>query len=113
MKKISRRDFLKLGLGFFEAVLASNLVPDAVQANKSQNSQPNIVLLVCDAMTAQNLSVYDYQRKTTPNLEKMAERAIVYHNHHAGGNFTPPGNCFTLNWIILVDTQGGCSWGNC
>lgn len=38
----------------------------------------NIVLIVMDATRAQNLSCYGYHRPTTPNLERFAERCVVY-----------------------------------
>jgi arylsulfatase A-like enzyme len=102
MKKISRRDFLKLGLGLFEAALVSNLTSTSVSAHKPGNPLPNIVLLVCDAMTARNLSLYGYPRKTTPNLEKLAEHAFVYHNHYAGGNYTTPGTATLLTGLTVL-----------
>ncbi|MBL8103291.1 MAG: sulfatase-like hydrolase/transferase, partial [Anaerolineales bacterium] len=99
MKKISRRDFLKLGGGFLSGSLAANWLPKTVQFGRVEVKPPNIVVLVCDAMTASNLSLYGYPRKTTPNLEKLAKNAFVYHNHHANGNFTIPGTSSLLTGL--------------
>jgi arylsulfatase A-like enzyme len=60
---------------------------------------PNIVLIVFDAMSAKNLSVYGYPRRTTPNLERLAGRANVYHQHYATGNFTIPGTASLLTGL--------------
>ncbi|MBE0672269.1 MAG: sulfatase-like hydrolase/transferase, partial [Anaerolineales bacterium] len=57
------------------------------------------IMLVCDAMTARNLSVYGYPRKTTPNLEKLTEKAFVYHNHFSSGNFTVPSTSSLLTGL--------------
>ncbi len=38
----------------------------------------NILLVVMDAARARNLSCYGYGRPTTPNLERFAERCVVY-----------------------------------
>jgi arylsulfatase A-like enzyme len=57
---------------------------------------PNIIILVFDALSAHNASLYGYQRETTPNLSRFAERAHVYHNHYAGGNFTSSGTASLL-----------------
>ena len=100
MKKLSRRDFLKLGLGTLQASLASTFISRPVLANRKQNDAPNIVLLVCDAMAARNLSLYGYPRKTTPNLEKIAEHAYIYHNHYANGNYTTPGTASILTGLL-------------
>ena len=99
MKKISRRDFLKVGWSFFGSSVAATLLPKSAQIYKADGKSPNIVVLVCDAMTAHNLSLYGYSRKTTPNLEKLAENAFVYHNHYANGNFTIPGTSSLLTGL--------------
>ncbi|MBK9782387.1 MAG: hypothetical protein IPP55_20550 [Anaerolineales bacterium] len=36
-------------------------------------------------MSAYNLSLYGYDRETTPNLARLSKRATVFHNHFAGG----------------------------
>ncbi len=92
MKNISRRDFLKLTLagagGAVLSALGSQVRPIRAAL---RGDRPNIILLILDAMTARNLSLYGYHRKTTPNFERFAERANIYHAHYAGGNFTSPG----------------------
>jgi arylsulfatase A-like enzyme len=35
-----------------------------------------------------------------PNLVRLAERAVVYHNHHAGGSFTTPGTASLLTGTL-------------
>src|SRR5688572_25060667 len=87
MSKLSRRDVLKVMSGAGAALLFPQI---ASYAQQSDSSKPNIIVLLFDAMTARNLSVYGYSRNTTPNLEKFAEHAIVYHNHSASANFTIP-----------------------
>ena len=81
MSQISRRDFLKLyaALAASAAISAApRLLSSARQAN---GGKPNVLIFVFDSMSARHLSLYGYSRKTTPNLEKFAERASVYHNH--------------------------------
>jgi arylsulfatase A-like enzyme len=88
MTQMNRRDFLKLA-GLFSSFL---LLPKLVARSRISNpAQPNIIFLVFDAMSARNLSVYGYPRPTSPNLERFAEHATVYHEHYAAGNFTTPG----------------------
>ena len=79
MNKISRRDFLKL------AGLASlgMVVPPSIQqkSHQLQNDKKNVLVIVFDALTAYNISLYGYARETTPNLARLAKRATVFHNH--------------------------------
>jgi arylsulfatase A-like enzyme len=85
-KAFNRRDFIKLG------ALAS-LTPLArwLPARAQQNpSQPNVIIILFDALCALNLSLHDYVRQTSPQIERFASRGTVYHNHHSAGNYTTP-----------------------
>lgn len=89
--QIDRREFLKI-LSLLP-LLQLNL-PEFIgqKVNSAPNSSlPNILILVYDALSADHLWLNGYPRRTTPNLERFAERSIVYHNHYAGGNFTSSG----------------------
>jgi arylsulfatase A-like enzyme len=90
----TRRDFLKLAsvlpLGYISARMARSL----------NGEKQNVLVIVFDAWSARNISLYGYGRGTTPNLARLAERAIVYHNHHAGGNFTTPGTASLLTGAL-------------
>ena len=56
----------------------------------------NVIIIVFDAFSASNTFLHGYPRETTPNISKLSEKAIVYHNHYAGGNFTTPGTATVL-----------------
>ena len=91
---LSRREFLKLaGLFSAGAALPGYLRPSLL--NNTANQQ-NVLIIVFDAWSARNISLYGYARRTMPNLERLAEKAIVYHNHSAGGHFTTPGTASLL-----------------
>ena len=94
MNSISRRDFLKLA-GLLPLSLAAPKFINSLPTQQSGKPQ-NIIIIVFDAFSAHNISLYGYQRETTPNIAHWAERAVVYHNHHAGGNFTVPGTASLL-----------------
>ncbi|MDK1027700.1 MAG: sulfatase-like hydrolase/transferase [Anaerolineae bacterium] len=95
---ITRRDFLKLAgmlpLSIAAPKLVSSLPP--LQTGKQQN----VIIIVFDALSAYNISLYGYERETTPNLARLADRAIVYHKHYAGGNFTTPGTASLLTGTL-------------
>jgi arylsulfatase A-like enzyme len=97
---LSRRDFLKLGSILSGAFAATRLAPRlSPRAASSAASLPNILILVFDAMSAKNLSLYGYRRKTTPNLERFAARATVYDQHYSAGSFTTPGTASLLTGL--------------
>jgi arylsulfatase A-like enzyme len=55
-------------------------------------TRPNILLIVMDATRAKNLSCYGYNRPTTPNLERFAERCVVYERAISAAGWTLPGH---------------------
>jgi len=88
---LDRRQFIKLAsllpaTRFFASPTRSLQIPGA----------NNILIILFDALSARNVSLYGYPRETMPNLARFAEQATVYHNHIAGGNFTSPGTASLL-----------------
>ena len=107
MAHISRRDFLKLAaLAPAALAFSQTILPSGLGA-----ASPNIIVLVFDAMSADNLSLYGYPRKTTPNFERLARRSTVYHSHYSAGSFTTPGTASLLTglnpWTHRAITQEG------
>ncbi len=91
---LTRRELLKL----------LSILPPAVYLPARTHldpgkATPNFLILVFDAWSAMNTSLYGYPRATTPNLSRLAEKAIVYHNHYAGGHFTYPGTATLLTGV--------------
>ncbi len=49
---------------------------------------PNIILITLDTVRADHLSLFGYDRDTTPNLKRLADEATFYTNATAAGNMT-------------------------
>src|SRR5687768_11853923 len=112
MSGINRRSFLKLAGTAASTILLPRLVSGIDLSLKQDGaSLPNIIVLLFDAMIARNLSVYGYPRPTATNLERFADRAVVYHAHSAGGNYTIPGTTSLLTgtypWTHRAINYGG------
>ncbi len=94
----SRRDFLKL-VALTSASLfmedASQLLLSRAEAAAGADS-PGVIIILLDTLSAANLSLYGYPRKTSPNLERFARRSTVYHSHYSTANFTSPGTASLL-----------------
>ncbi|HEY9153125.1 MAG TPA: sulfatase-like hydrolase/transferase [Anaerolineales bacterium] len=101
MYRFSRRDFFKLSALIPISAIASPWVKNFVSPKliSQDNSPTNIIIILFDAMSARNLSVYGYPRNTTPNLLRFASRANVYHSHNSAGNFTVPGTTSLLTGL--------------
>jgi choline-sulfatase len=97
---LNRRDFLKLA-GLLSLGSSIPGLDRFVQPrNPLQGKLKNIIVIVFDAFSAYNIPIYGYERLTTPNIARLAKRAIVYHNHFAGGNFTSPGTASLLTGVL-------------
>lgn len=53
-------------------------------------SLPNIVLVLVDTLRADHLSLYGYEKKTSPYLERLVEEAILFENAFANSTWTRP-----------------------
>lgn len=97
MTRMSRRSFLKLlpALPFLK-ITWPYLAP---AVNSSEHQGPNILILIFDTLSAKHMSLHGYQRQTTPNLARFAERATVFNNHRAAANFTSPGTASILTGV--------------
>lgn len=47
---------------------------------KEKNRSPNIILIVIDALRARNLSCYGSERGSSPNIDKIADKGILFEN---------------------------------
>ncbi|MEW5942137.1 MAG: sulfatase-like hydrolase/transferase, partial [Chloroflexota bacterium] len=94
----TRRDLLKLAAALAGGALASRVLPRALSLGQAAE-RPNVLILLFDTMTAPHLSVYGYPRKTTPNFERFAQRATVYHRHYSSGSYTIPGTASILTGL--------------
>ena len=61
---------------------------------------PNVLLLVLDTVRADHLSLYGYERPTTPVLERLAERGVRFDEARATAPWTLPSHAslFTGRW---------------
>jgi arylsulfatase A-like enzyme len=88
---LSRRDFLKLsGLTLLTSSGLRTLLSERSlsKSETTPGNSPNIFIVVLDALSARNMSLYGYQRETTPNMARFAERATVFHRNYSASNFT-------------------------
>jgi len=99
MKNLSRRDFLKLLALSSVGAAASAAYPHVDTLYQQSSGKPNILIFVLDALSARHMSLYGYQRETTPNLTKFASHANVYHTHYSTANFTSSGTASLLSGL--------------
>jgi arylsulfatase len=52
------------------------------------SDKPNIILIVVDALRADHLSCYGYHRRTSPNLDRLAEESVLFESAFAASPST-------------------------
>lgn len=69
--------------------LLSRRAPEPIPAAGAVDRGP-VVIIVIDGLRADRFAPLGYRRRTTPNLDALAERAILYESAHATSNWTAP-----------------------
>jgi len=59
-------------------------------SEESVDQNPNILLILIDSVRADHLSLYNYHLNTTPNLDKFAEKSVVFENAISPSSWTLP-----------------------
>jgi arylsulfatase A-like enzyme len=94
-KPLSRREFLKLA-GLTPAAMS---IPSLFLKPERSINNPeaqNFIIIVLDTLTSLHMGLHGYPRETMPNLSRLTNRATIFHNHYAPGNFTTPGTASLL-----------------
>ena len=69
---------------------------------------PNVLLIVLDTVRADRLSLYGYDRDTTPNLTRLARRGVVFGEARSAAPWTLPSHAslFTGRWPHELNVSG-------
>jgi len=67
----------------------TNLRPEAANEKKAIDSgRPNIIIISFDSLSAKYMSLYGYERQTTPNIDKFSKECYTFKRMVANSNFT-------------------------
>lgn len=86
-------------------------MPTSTATNPSTRpgtTRPHIVLIVCDTLRADRLGCYGYDRPTSPHLDALAERALVFTHTVSPGIWTQPAHASFFTG--LCRSQHGVGW---
>jgi arylsulfatase A-like enzyme len=76
-----------------------------------QPSLPNVVFYVFDGGAADYMSVYSYNRRTTPNLERLASEGAVFERAYSNASWTLPSTASFMT-SLQSSVTGGLPGGN-
>ncbi len=90
------------------AVLASGCGPDGdVDAEQTATFEGprNVLLISLDTLRADACSVYGYRKPTTPFLEELGERGVVFEKHMVNSNNTLTSHATILTGLLMITHQ--------
>ena len=56
----------------------------------AEPEEPNVLIILLDALRADHVGCYGYERNTTPNIDAFARDCVVYTNCYATSSWTAP-----------------------
>lgn len=96
---------LVAGLVFYAEVPASDGAPVSAKADQA-GQRPNIFLITMDTVRADHLTPYGYDRNTTPNLARFADKGVLFENAISAAPWTLP-SLSSLYTGLLPHQSGG------
>ncbi len=80
----------KKALLIFVLSLAVFIGPLFRTASKVNSPKYNVIIIVIDALRRDHLSIYDYERETSPNIAEFARENLVFQDAYAQCSWTSP-----------------------
>jgi arylsulfatase A-like enzyme len=94
-----------IGVGFGRELIARKV---AMAGRAHADAQAlNVVMIVLDTVRADHLSLYGYERETTPNLARLARRGVRFDQARSAAPWTLPSHAsmFTGRWPHELEVE--------
>ncbi len=85
----------------------------AVPRRPAHPAMPNVVLVVIDTLRADHVGAYGYAHPTTPNIDRLAERSVVFETAISQAPWTAPAIASLITGLYpsVHGLDGGIRWG--
>ncbi|MBC7361873.1 MAG: sulfatase [Candidatus Aminicenantes bacterium] len=70
---------------------------------------PNVILIIADALRADHLGCYGYEKVTSPNIDRFAAKSLIFLNAYTNASWTKP-SIATLMTSLYPHQHGACYW---
>ncbi len=77
-----------------------------VLASACGSDPPNVVLISIDTLRADHMSMYGYERETTPRIDEWAEGGTVFERAWAASSWTMPSMAMLVTGQVRIDNSG-------
>ena len=106
-KLTGSRTALALGSSLLAIVLLLNIFAHFYKSLNSPEG-PNIIVISIDTLRADHLGSYGHQKDTSPNIDKFADKAVLFENAYSQGSWTYPS--MTSMHTSLYPSQAGITY---
>lgn len=79
-------------------------------SGRRDTERPNVIFYVIDGGGADHMSVYNYNRRTTPNLERLAAEGVVFENAYSNSTWTQPSTSSFMTSLHTSALGGYRGW---
>jgi arylsulfatase A-like enzyme len=112
LRGLARRTAWPLGAVVGILTLGVNVAPVVrerralASLGAARDGAPNVLLLILDTMRAASLGLYGHPRPTTPNLDRLAQRGVVFERAVATSSWSNPSHAgiFTGHFAHAVSS---------
>lgn len=87
-----------LGSGLLAALLAGS-------CGEAPGARPNVLLISIDTLRADHLGCYGYELSTSPSIDSLAERGVLFRRNYAQANQTLPSHASLLTSLFPIEFQ--------
>ena len=84
-------------------ILGLSLTVDCSPRGGRETFRPNILLIVMDAARADHFSCYGYQRRTTPNIDRVAAEGLRFSRAIASSSWTLPSHASLFTGLLVYE----------
>ena len=94
-------------VGIFFSINAGREKLDEHSLPSAAPGSPNVLFIVLDTVRAESLSLYGYERETSPQLKQFAERGVRFDQARTATAWTLPSHAsmFTGRWPYELSTR--------
>ncbi len=94
------------------AFWGSPILSGTPRTSANRSRPPNVIVYVIDGGGADLMSLYGYNRRTTPNLERLAAEGVVFDRAHSNAAWTKPSTASFMTGLQHSALGGYRDWGD-
>jgi len=80
-------------------IYAKSNIDSTQEFKVSECNNCNVILISLDVLRADHMSLYGYNLNTTPNMNKLAKKSLVFNQMYANGYFTLPNHMSLMTGV--------------